>query len=70
MIGARIGRPGPGLGPYVCITGIIHTLNSQPRTITSASPTFGIIQNSQCNWQRNCFQDVKTLNKSKALLLF
>lgn len=49
MRGARIGRPGPGLGPYVCITGIIHALNAQPRTITSAFPTFGIIQNSQCN---------------------
>lgn len=49
MIGARAERLGPGFGPYVCITGIIHALNSQPRTVTSAFPTFGIIQNSQCN---------------------
>lgn len=28
MIGARAERLGPGFGPYVCITGIIHTLNS------------------------------------------
>lgn len=64
---ASVRRLGPGLGTLTCVTlGIIHALSSTLRTVTSALPTFwDYSEYLTQQWQWNCFQDFRTLNKSK-----